>query len=316
MGIPVSLIGIATSILSFILFSRDNFTPRTTRRLLLTMTMVDILFLLGSFFYLMPHEALRKSEALLLTLSAFVNILEMVRNWIVVLICLERYIITCYPLQAKKWLRLSYTNTAIGICVFLSAITRIPLMVFLACDSLHSLHVEANKLLKLVHATMDAVVMTLIPLSILGYCSLRIFHCIRNSDVFRQKISSVPTSKSPSKCTRCRPNCAKVTRVLLVVIIVFAVLMLPLIPVNILTFDWYKMGPTCSIYISQRLLNPLSVFVTNFIIYKRYRTILLQVSKRKHWSKISIRSKSSSCITDYSLPPRLLISQIDGMSKS
>lgn len=303
-ALTIALIGILTGVFSFYLFTRDNLIPRTTRQLLLAMTSVDILFLLNSFIYLLPVKSIRNCKEFFFLIIITVNIFEMLRNWIVVLVCFERFIITCFPLRAKKWLRLSRTNAFIGACVILSFLTRIQIMVSGAIQLFDSTRKEALKMLTLIHAVIDATFLNLIPLSIIIFCSLKIYFCIRKSDIYREKVSNVSLPKSPQIQRKYRSKSVKVTRVLLVVIGVFAILMLPTIPLSISALTMSLIQFNCPLYISDRFLAPLASLgsilhsLTNFIIYvlcwKKYRVIFLHIIRCKHAPEITVPSRSTS----------------------
>ena len=289
-GLPVSLTGIAASATSLVLFSRDSLTAQTTHRLLLTMSSVDIAFLLTSLLYLQTMSLCGRRchhIAYILPVGTLVNIFEMLRNWIVVLICIERYMICCHPLQAKRWLGLSKTNACIVICVLFALISRAPFMFYVILEFYDIKFASSVKQLKTLHSTIDGVLVTLVPLLILVVCSLRISQSIHKSEKLRRKVV-VALSKT-TKNLPSRSNSTKVTRVLLIVIVVFAILMLPLIPVNIFSFNWFPSIYKCQIIIGERILNPLAALgsllhsLTNFLIYvvywQKYRRILMELCK-------------------------------------
>ncbi|VDM33058.1 unnamed protein product [Hydatigera taeniaeformis] len=316
LGLPVSLIGIATSVVSLVLFSRDNLTPQTTRRLLLTMSVADAVFLLSSLLYLQTMNLCGggcRRISYLLPVSTLVNIFEMLRNWTVVLVCIERYIITCHPLQSKQWLSLSRTDTSIALCVIATVIARIPFMAYVTLESYGITFASTVHLLKQIHSTIDAFIMTVLPLLIIVICSLRISRCIQDSELLHQ-----------AKRLKYRSNSFKVTRVLLVVIIVFSILMLPLVPVNVLAFEWFFPGATCPVLIGRQVVDPLAVFgsllhsMANFLIYviywQKYRRVLLTMCRGRSLNQ-HFRRSSTFCSND-GLLPRLFTTNSGNLSVS
>lgn len=313
LGLPVSLIGIVTSVVSLILFSRDHLTPHTTRHLLLTMSVADAVFLLSSLLYLQAMNLcgeICRQIAYLLPVSTLVNVFEMLRNWTVVLICIERYVITCHPLHSKQWLSLPRTNTFIAICVIATVIARIPFMAYVTLESYGANFASTIHLLKQIHSTTDAVLVTLLPLLIIVVCSIRISRRIRDSEVFHRMVVVVADShsKNTRKRLKYRSNSVKVTRVLLVVIVVFTILMLPLVPVNVLAFEWFFPDATCHVLIGRQVVDPLAVFgsllhsMANFLIYvicwQKYRRILLAMCRGTNRNQQSVQRSSTFCSND------------------
>ncbi|KAL5106897.1 hypothetical protein TcWFU_005995 [Taenia crassiceps] len=313
LGLPISLVGIVTSVVSLFLFSRDHLTPHTTRHLLLTMSVADAVFLLASLLYLQTINLCGRScrqIAYLLPVSTLVNIFEMLRNWIVVLICIERYIITCHPLQSKQWLSLPRTNASIAICVIATVIARIPFMAYVTLESYGATFENTVRLLKQIHSTIDATFVTLLPLFIIVVCSLRISRCIQDSQMLHRMVVVVTVSHSTNTRKRLKQtsNSVKVTRVLLVVIVVFTILMLPLVLVNVLAFEWFFPGSTCHVLIGRQVVDPLAVFgsllhsMANFLIYvfrwQKYRRILLTMCRGRNRNLQSARRSSTLCSND------------------
>ncbi|VDD78660.1 unnamed protein product [Mesocestoides corti] len=290
LGLPISLIGIVTSAMSVILFSKDHLTPPTTRRLLLSMSVVDIVFPLASTLYLQPvmlcgrncrYVGIFFSVSYLLPVSSLVNIFEMLRNWLVVLICVERFIITCYPLKARRWLSVAKVNVLVAVCAISSVLFRTPYMASIAVEKCGNAYANTLHRLRQIHSTTDAIMVTLLPLLILTVCSVQICRSIRHAELTHGRIGR---KSEPLRRTR-----GKVTRVLLIVIVVFAILMLPLVPVNILAFNWFPEGAACRVLIARQIFSPLAVFgsllhsAANFFIYVvywgKYRRILMDLFK-------------------------------------
>lgn len=280
------MIGIVTSSLSIVLFVRDDFSPLTTRRLLLSTAVVDVLFLLGSTLYLQPLSFCSRqcnlfkffySMQYIVPNGLLVNLLEMERNWLVVLICIERFIITCFPFKARIWLSVRNTNAAIAACSVFSVLVRTPFLAYIVLEGLGSAHTDAVTTLKLIHSSTDAIIGTLIPLVVLIICSCRMRRAIRDSDRLRHR-------HRPLSGTALRE---KVTRVLLIVIVTFAIFMLPLVPLNLLAFNFFPSTSTCGVLVANEILSPLAVFgsllnsTANFFVYvaywEKYRRFLVHL---------------------------------------
>ncbi|VDN25783.1 unnamed protein product, partial [Dibothriocephalus latus] len=143
LGMPVCVVGIFTSGLSISLFSRDKTTPRTTRKLLIVTSAADVQFLLFSLLYLQPLTfcgrgcRLRwifRSNPYVLFIFSFVNILECFRNWLVVLIGVERFLVICHPVRSKVWWNGRLTNHLIIASFGFAILARLPLIFYLAFE--------------------------------------------------------------------------------------------------------------------------------------------------------------------------------------
>ncbi|VDK71895.1 unnamed protein product [Dibothriocephalus latus] len=112
LGIPIIVVGTSTSLLSLWMFSVDKSTPRTTRFLLIAVSAADALFLPFAAMHILTYAFCPLSCRLASPLNIFLlasisrifgNYFEIFRNWIMVLIGIERYVITRHPLKSKAW---------------------------------------------------------------------------------------------------------------------------------------------------------------------------------------------------------------------
>ncbi|VDL91838.1 unnamed protein product [Schistocephalus solidus] len=264
-GLPVCAVGVVTSALSICLFCRDRTTPRTTRKILIVTSLVDAQFLLFSMLYLQPFIFCRegcawrrfyKSLAYLLPIFSLVNILESLRNWLVVLIGVERFLVVCFPVRSKLWWNGKIANCLIAVCFGLSVLVRLPLISYLIVDNAGVESSWVAALLYQMHLCIDSIMVTLIPLIILIVCSLRIGRGLRRSDHFRQGQTGQQQGTGLSESHRESTSSAgsvvrrvKLTRALLIVLVTFTLFTLPLVPVSIIQIVLDNFFPSSCVYL-------------------------------------------------------------------
>ncbi|VDK89439.1 unnamed protein product [Dibothriocephalus latus] len=301
-GIPVCAVGVVTSALSICLFCRDTSTPRTTRKLLIFTSLVDVHFLFFSLLYLQPLICCRsnstwmkfyKSIGYLLPIFSLVNILESLRNWLVVLIGVERFLVVCFPVHSKLWWNGRLTNHLIAATVGFSVLIRLPLICYLAFENAGPERSGVASWLYQIHSWTDSVVVTLIPWIILVVCGVHVGRGLRRSDRFRreQRERQTPPLEMNGESTSTTRNAARgvrLTRGLLIVIITFTVFMLPLVPVSIIQLISRHILPSSCVYLvalhicsyvaalgSQ--LNSTANFFVYIVYWGRYRRMLLRM---------------------------------------
>ncbi|VDL91840.1 unnamed protein product [Schistocephalus solidus] len=142
-GLPVCAVCVVTSALSICLFCCDSTTPRTTRKILIVTSLVDVQFLFFSMFYLQPFIFCRegcawrqfyKSLAYFLPIFALVDILESLRNYLVVLIAVEIFLVVCLPVRNKVGWSGKMTNYLIAASFGFYVFVRLPLISHLSIE--------------------------------------------------------------------------------------------------------------------------------------------------------------------------------------
>ncbi|BHF77604.1 hypothetical protein SprV_0602071200 [Sparganum proliferum] len=308
-GLPVCAVGVFTSALSICLFRQDRKTPRTTRKILIATSVVDVQFLLFSMLYLQPltfckgdctWKGFYKSIAYLLPIFSLVNILECLRNWLVVLIGAERFLVVCFPVHSKIWWNGKVANRLIAACIGVSICVRLSLISYLAIENAGPRWSRVAARLYQVHSFTDSIMVTLIPLVILIVCSLQIARGLKQSDRFRQEQTGQQQRNAPSESQRESTGSinsvlrrVKLTRPLLIVIVTFTLFMLPLVPVSIIQIVSHSVFPSSCVYLitlhicsyvaalgSQ--LNSTANFFVYIVYWSKYRRMLLRMLGCEH----------------------------------
>lgn len=311
-GLPVILVGISTSILSFAMFARDQITPKTTRFLLQTIAVADVLFLLLYVPYaevkLLGHVLERQHapanitgkvlldiyniKGYLVTTLYSIQTVELFRNWVTVLIGIERYLVICWPLRSVRLItKLRVVIITIGIA-FASCLIRSPLLVRHLIRKAHSKSTDLDQLTQSIHEILDTIFLFVLPIIILLACCCRILRTMKSS---AEKMKQNTSNRGISR----RKN--KVTKMLLVVLAICGLCALPSLcnTINNILSNIF-----CSSVSLREILVPLCWFGTltystsNFFVYvacmPKYRRILKNICCRKNPRRWNSNRDSSS----------------------
>ncbi|VDL94583.1 unnamed protein product [Schistocephalus solidus] len=179
-GGPIIVMGIITSILSLLMFKRDTATSSATRLLLSTIAATDILFLVCCFIFWTVKEIFSGSPTLVAFLnSPFVygflfyicNVFELQRNWLVVVLAVERLLFFLKPLEFKSIWSLSRVRGIIILVILLSCLFRIPVLIYGIAKHDASLDPAVARLTKLIHSLTDCILLTILPVTVMAVLS-------------------------------------------------------------------------------------------------------------------------------------------------
>uniref|UniRef100_A0A0X3PXV9 Melanopsin-A n=1 Tax=Schistocephalus solidus TaxID=70667 RepID=A0A0X3PXV9_SCHSO len=297
LGIPIMLIGTVTSLLSLWMFSVDRSTPRTTRFLLIAVSASDALFLPFAAMHILTYAFCPKSCRLASPLNMFLlasiarifgNLFEIFRNWIMVLIGIERYVITRHPLKSKQWWTPRKTCQLVLYIALLCLVVRVPTFteaVMYALDDENNTAIMTK--ISRAHTVIDSIFLTLLPLSVLSFCGLRILIIIKRT----QRLVVFVGSSFTSRCMHRHKARSRyrVNQVLLISMITFAAFMLPYVPLSVLQWTvWRKdVQPSCAVIVAEYVLAYLSTLGTllnstaNFFVYvfywEKYRKMIAEM---------------------------------------
>ncbi len=142
---PVATLGIFANIISISVFARPYFVPVTTQHLLLILSFINVLHLTFNFLTVQPYIFCGRtcigarvfySHAYSAVGRVTMSWLELTRNWVTVLIGLERYLVTCrMAIFRTKWKKTAI-NTLVSMISAFFLLSRIPLMVTFVFDTM------------------------------------------------------------------------------------------------------------------------------------------------------------------------------------
>lgn len=286
-GGPMILIGVISSILTIIMFLRDSFTPRSTKFILQTLSATDLLFLISVIFYIelksiynvYPHveeilKPVRDHFVFVDILVMVVNISEIFRNWLTVLIGIERYLVTCHPLKLTKYQDTTNSHRAVIFVSIFAVILRLPMLIRRL-----TIYSETPKIKNLseksltVHSIVEAIFQSFLPVSILLFCFIKITKALKESKSLRKTHQRQMVSIQRK---------THITRMLIIIIILFTFCNTPNIAVVILTwFNLEHLGVISMFCWFFSILYSSSNFFIYIIYMRRYRHIIAQMFGNK-----------------------------------
>ncbi|VDO13333.1 unnamed protein product [Rodentolepis nana] len=270
-GTPITIIGLITSISCTLVFSIYPITQMTTRYLLIINSIEDTLYLtilsltrlIGGLLHL-GVEAEYTYSFICDLISKFV---DFYRNWTIVFIAFERFMLICYPLHVKQikngeWLKRAF----IGLTVF-TLLVRIPTILTLTFNLLKMC--DEGIIVFSIEGLTDALFFTLSPLCLLTFFTVRILLQTRSLKIWR-KTHSAGDSKHAMAIERMNK---RVHKTIMIVLVSFVFLMFPFLPNGIIRIMVAFGYNDCLIYLLRYITASMAYIGTllnssiNFFIY-------------------------------------------------
>ncbi|VDN08780.1 unnamed protein product [Dibothriocephalus latus] len=294
LGLPVCVVGIVTSGLSICMFCEDKTTPRTTRKLLIILSLTDVLYIFLCILVFQPMNFCSRDcplrwPVITHTIVPLGSILEGFRNLLVVLIAVERFLVVRFPFRSKVWWNGKLTNGLIAATFGFSVLLRLSFICYAAVKIVRPEWSELKSWLWQIHCFTDGILVTLIPLIILIVCSLQIGRCQQRSIRFQrgqtEKYQTFinGTSKGSASSNARR---LKLTHGLLIVIGTFVLFMLPLSMLQLL-YLYFLLHRTCISMVCLNIcanvvalgsqINSTANFFVYIVYWGKYRKMLRQM---------------------------------------
>lgn len=322
LGGPVCVVGIVTSALSLILFRRDTTTTASTCLLLSAIAVADIFFLLCMFLFWavkrslpIDSDAFRFFEkpAAFGFLFYMCNVFELYRNWLVVIIAVERLLYFVKPIEFKVvW----NVRRVASILVFLgitALLIRIPVFIYGIARQSNNIPNSITRLTKLMHSLIDCIVLTIAPVGLM--ITLSVATTLQIHAVMRAKLRLVNSQNNNalSKVDDGNTNQQyqssrrhhRIVKILHTVLVTFIICSIPSIFASVMhfyiVFNEIERG---SVKFVSEVLTVVSNFgslvnsTSNFFVYvahsKRYRYILANILMLDRCFKSLHREPSST----------------------
>ena len=269
-GTPIICVGIITSLLCTILFLYHPITQRTTRLLLIVNSVVDTCYLVMLATSHMVTYFLPSGETKMLCvkiIDGISNYLGLFRNWTIVLIAFERYMLICHPLLLKskasdKWVDKALIGTS--LCALLIRLPTALTIIF------HGLKLcDASAIAFSIDGFTDITFFTIIPLAALVIFTVSIQMQTRRLRHWRMTQSS---SNNKRNIAFERMN-KRVHRTIMIVLFSFTILITPFLP-NGLFRMLIAMGHNdCWVYLGRHITASMSYIgsilnsTTNCFVY-------------------------------------------------
>ncbi|VDM32623.1 unnamed protein product [Hydatigera taeniaeformis] len=315
-GCPIMLVGIATSLLTLLLFLRDSQTFISTRLILSCIAAADVGYLSFMLIFCLFHtnKHTQWPVAFALLYCGF-NIFEIFRNWLLIAMSFERFLFFLKPVKFKLLWSLSHVRIIV-ICIAVgSVICRIPDMLLAAALICHPLRSQLIRTSKLVHIFMDLLALACLPIVLMLVFSFLTTKTI--TDVMHKKFLSMqagtPVKNAPD-------NSIKIVSILRNALIVFVITSLPAIPSSILR-TYLVLNEVRESHLNtvsgvmNGVTNLLSIInsTSNFFIYvcqsRRYRGILVEClcswchKGKTSWKPFTLEKTHQFCVSSHSKFP-------------
>ncbi|VDD77872.1 unnamed protein product [Mesocestoides corti] len=283
-GAPAICIGLVTSFLCVIVFCCFEVTQKTTRRLLI-MNSVSDTFNLGALFIshiLFELVPLGQYKALYIdSLDAVSNIAALSRNWSIVIIAFERYMLICYPIYLKTKITDQWVSHA---CIGLSVgtlIVRIPTVLTLILKNTGVC--DAAVVSFSVDAFTDIFFFTIFPLILLSFFTIRILYESQRLRKWRKNEGSIDSERSMAYERMKR----RVHGTIMAVLVTFTLLTIPFLPNGVIRVLTAFGDHSCLVYLGRHITASMSYIGTvlnstvNCFIYiltwPKFRVCLWQI---------------------------------------
>ncbi|VDK75137.1 unnamed protein product [Dibothriocephalus latus] len=122
------------------MFSQDKTNPQITHKLLIVLSVVDVIYLLVSMLiwqpiHLFDCECLLRWPIVRHIIGVLMDIFECFRNWVVVLIGVERIVVVWFPLRSKVWSNERLTDRLLAACFGFKLLVSFHLICYLVIEN-------------------------------------------------------------------------------------------------------------------------------------------------------------------------------------
>ncbi|KAM7539667.1 hypothetical protein Aperf_G00000022445 [Anoplocephala perfoliata] len=242
-------VGFITSLLCTLVFFFYPITQQTTRRLLVINSVVDTLYLIAISLARHGDELPLGSKSTLYTyiLDGLGDCFALYRNWTIVLIAFERYMLICHPLYYKAHASLKFTNWIV-VCMAVAAIMiRTPNYLSIIYQDLEKCN-EAAVIFS-VDAFTDVLFFTILPQCLLTFFTARILIQARNLRHWR-RTESVQDAERNMAFDKMHK---RIHRTIMIVLISFDILTIPFLPNGIIRMLLSLGNYSCSVYLARHI---------------------------------------------------------------
>uniref|UniRef100_A0A5K3FZ47 G_PROTEIN_RECEP_F1_2 domain-containing protein n=1 Tax=Mesocestoides corti TaxID=53468 RepID=A0A5K3FZ47_MESCO len=298
-GVPVAIIGTITSALSLCFFYKDNTTTLGTRLLLSSVALNDIGYLLLRTFYRLKRELTdSESAAWEITLSIIffsLNVFEMVRNWLVIVIGVERLLLFRSPLDFRRCWTVKAVGLTIGGILAFSVAIRVPSLIF----GLPGISKELARTSRMAHLLIECIFFATLPVMLMVLLSMATTFQVRKNVVQRGQLGLDGAAK----------NYKQISVILKTILWTFMAFSIPCVPSSIFHFycQYQRACTSPKMDLAEDVVSSMANFfsilnsTSNFFIYivqsRRYRRTLMEMFrlrfclKQNHKATVATISK-------------------------
>nr|CDS21345.1 gpcr rhodopsin superfamily [Echinococcus granulosus] len=286
LGVPTALIGVVTSSLSLGFFLRDSTTFLGTCILLFSVSITDISHLALYAFYHLTEDLIQHTPSPRLTVLAITfygrNVFEMARNWLLVVVALERLLFFLRPIDFVQLWTPAMVTAAVAVVMVSVLLVGIPSLLY----QLPDVSLEAERNYRMAYTLVECFLLTILPI-----VSMIVLFLATRMQVKKTAL------KHNEICSDTDSNAKRVMGILQTIVVTFTVFMIPCFFSSVLHFycQYYQL---CTSPIMEALENGLIavakyfsivVSTSNFFIYiiqshgYRQRLIYMLRLQRFRW---------------------------------
>ncbi|KAL5106755.1 hypothetical protein TcWFU_004023 [Taenia crassiceps] len=160
-GVPTALLGVVVSSLSLGFFWNDSATFLGTRILLFSISVTDIGYLSLHCFYHLTNS-ITTQKSILHAVSFYVlNIFELARNWLMVVVALERLLFFLRPNDFPRWWTASVVGTVETVVIVAVLLMGIPALLY----KLPNVSMEVEKAYTMAHILVQGFFVAILPIA-------------------------------------------------------------------------------------------------------------------------------------------------------
>ncbi len=285
-GNPVGLVGLVGNTLCIIVFSKQYFIPTTTQHLFLVLSIVDWIHLVFIFLVVNPGvfckttcymaDVFRSHLYNGLTVVGMSSV-ELMRNWVIVLIGFERYLVTCRTMEFQTKWTVSRINIPLTAIIIVSLASRGPMIANFVLDSMPPHQCRMAFRMSTLSALMDAFGMSIFPLIALTFCTV---------SVLRSHRKQLKFTAAPSKMSKAGYRAHKAIMILLCCMNGLCVFYLFDGALSIIWDNVFYNQSICALHVVHKffillavngsiLMSTMNCFVF-VILWKKFRTELME----------------------------------------
>ncbi|KAH9279929.1 hypothetical protein ECG_07689 [Echinococcus granulosus] len=279
-GSTISAVGILGSLICLYIFFRHRLAISTTHYLLVARSLTDLLYL--SLEAIIHHPAFivgnRNGTHLgcyifLGVLRSGIHLSQLLRNWIIVCLGFERYLLVCHPVYFRTRWRLKHIHILMTVLVTSCITIRTPYVLAYIFDIWGSEWCGVSGIAIAIHTIFDVIFVALIPVPLLACLSATIIIKSNRLQEWRAKMAFKPNCQH----AKAKNVNRKAHQAIMVVVICFTLFTGAFLPNGLLRLLQYSgVNAVCKIHFYRQITAAL-VFLgnllnssMNFFIYMIY----------------------------------------------
>ncbi|VDD75591.1 unnamed protein product [Mesocestoides corti] len=286
-GGPVMVVGVVLSLLTLFLFWYDSHTFISTRFTLSAIAIVDVGYLAFMFAFWTVRRAFPSDHPTTIALTHpttyailfyGANVFELYRNWLLLVMTIERFVFFYKPVKFKIIWNLTRVRIIV-ICVGLASMfLRIPVIIYVVASKNEPEDCEVAKIAKMTHILTDMLALTSLPLILMLF-----FSFLTTKTVMQVMHSDFSDLEKEIAIVNARTS-ARILKILRTTLSVFIITSAPAIPATFLNvYLVFKDINGTRLNVASAALNSVANLASvvssssNFFVYifqsRRYRGI-------------------------------------------